>query len=105
MDVSVLTGINSDYANTLTADRTAAGRTNTGDSFDDILTAAMNMIRETDRYQNAAEEAEISFALGESNSTHELLVAQEKANIALSYTVAVRDKVLEAYKEIMNMQV
>lgn len=105
MDVSVLTGINSDYANTLTANGAASGRTNTEDSFDNILAAAMNMIRETDRYQNAAEEAEISFALGESNSTHELLVAQEKANIALSYTVAVRDKVLEAYKEIMNMQI
>ena len=55
--------------------------------------------------ENNAEEEEIKFALGESTNTHELLVAQEKANIALSYTVAVRDKVIDAYKEIMNMQI
>lgn len=106
MDVSVLTGISKDYANTLAAD--AAGNAKTAqsaDSFDNILAAAMNMLKETNGYQKAAEEAEISFALGESTSTHELLVAQEKANIALSYTVAVRDKVLEAYREIMNMQI
>lgn len=105
MDVSVLTGISGDYTNSLAANGITTDRTDSEDSFDNILAAAMNMIKETDRYQNAAEEAEISFALGESNSTHELLVAQEKANIALSYTVAVRDKVLEAYKEIMNMQI
>ena len=65
----------------------------------------MNMINETNDYQNAAESAEIQFALGESESTHELAVAQQKANLALEYTVAVRDKVIEAYKEIMNMTV
>ena len=32
-------------------------------------------------------------------------VYQQKANMALQYTVAIRDKALEAYKEIMNMQV
>ena len=63
------------------------------------------MVNETNSYQNSAEEAEIKFALGESTSTHELAVAQKKANIALQYTVAVRDKVLEAYKEIMNMTI
>lgn len=73
--------------------------------FGSILDVAMNMINETNDYQNAAESAEIQFALGEAVSTHELAVAQQKANIALQYTVAVRDKVLEAYKEIMNMSV
>lgn len=105
MDISVLTGISNDYANTLTAGTAGTGRTDTSESFDNILAAAMDMVKETNSYQKAAEEAEISFALGESTSTHDLLVAQEKANIALSYTVAVRDKVLEAYQEIMNMQI
>ena len=38
-------------------------------------------------------------------NTHELGVYQQQANIALQFTVAVRDKALEAYKEIMNMQI
>ena len=43
--------------------------------------------------------------LGYATNTHELMAIQEKADITLNYTVAVRDKMLEAYKEIMNMQI
>ena len=67
--------------------------------------SAMNMVNETNDLQNKAESAEIQFALGLSDNTHHLQVAQEKANVALQYTVAVRDKIIEGYKEIMNMQV
>lgn len=77
----------------------------TANSFDNMLAAAMNMVNETNDFQNAAESEEIRFALGESTNTHDLLIAQEKANVALQFTVAVRDKVLEAYREIMNMQI
>lgn len=103
MDISMLNEVTSDLLG-IKAENNAAGRT-TDTGFDAILTQAINLVTETNDYQNAAEAAEIQFALGESNSTHELLVAQEKANIALQYTVAIRDKVIEAYREIMNMQI
>mgnify|MGYP003233222427 CR=1 FL=1 len=92
MNVNVLTGVSSDVFNTQNA--AATQQSNSAESFDNILATAMNMVKETNNYQNNAEEEEIKF-----------LVAQEKANIALSYTVAVRDKVIDAYKEIMNMQI
>ena len=75
------------------------------DTFSDVLSAMMNSVNETNDLQNAAQEAEIQFALGESENTHDLLIAQAKAFVALQYTVAVRDKVVDAYKEIMQMQV
>ena len=103
MDISALTGLSGNYLNTQTV-----GTNNTStsaNSFDDILSTAMNMVTETNDYQNSAESAAVQFALGESTSTHDLLVAQEKANVALQYTVAVRDKVLDAYNQIMNMQI
>jgi len=103
MNVNVLTGVSSDVFNTQNA--AATQQSNSAESFDNILATAMNMVKETNNYQNNAEEEEIKFALGKSTNTNELLVAQEKANIALSYTVAVRDKVIDAYKEIMNMQI
>ena len=103
MNVNVLTGVSSDVFNTQNA--AATQQSNSAESFDNILATAMNMVKETNNYQNNAEEEEIKFALGKSTNTHELLVAQEKANIALSYTVAVSDKVIDAYKEIMNMQI
>lgn len=73
-------------------------------SFESMFNAAMNMINETNRYTNAAEEAQIAFALGLTDSTADLQVAQMKASLALQYTVAVRNGVLDAYKEIMNLQ-
>ncbi len=73
-------------------------------SFDSLLNSAMQMIKETNDYSNEAAEAELSYAMGITNSTHELQVAQMKANISLQYTVAVRNAVMDAYKEIMQMQ-
>lgn len=76
-----------------------------GDStFDSIFASAMNMLKETNELQNKAESLEIQFLLGEAENTHDLQIAQRKATTALDYTIAVRDKVLEAYNSIMNMQ-
>ena len=79
------------------------GKSKTG-SFDSLLQSAMDMISETNKYSNEAAEAELAYAMGVTNSTHELQVAQMKANISLQYTVAVRNAVLDAYREIMQMQ-
>ena len=74
------------------------------ESFDSLLKSAMDMMSETNEYSNQAGEAELAYAMGITNSTHDLQVAQMKANISLQYTVAVRNAVIEAYKEIMQMQ-
>ena len=47
----------------------------------------------------------MKFALGETEKTHDLTIALQKASTALQYTVAVRDRLLDAYKEIMQMQI
>lgn len=73
--------------------------------FSAVFQSALDMLQETSDLQNKAESEEMKFALGLSDNTHDLQIAQEKANIALQYTVAVRDKVIEGYKEIMNMQI
>ena len=76
-----------------------------GDStFDSIFSTALGMLDETNQLQNTAESLEIQFALGLADNTHDLQIAQKKANTALAYMVALRDKVLEAYNSIMNMQ-
>ncbi|MBR5967024.1 MAG: flagellar hook-basal body complex protein FliE [Lachnospiraceae bacterium] len=75
-----------------------------GSTFDGLLHSAMNMIKETNDYSNEAAEAELAYAMGLTENTHDLQVAQMKANISLQYTVAVRNAVIEAYKEIMQLQ-
>ena len=54
--------------------------------------------------QKNAETAELNFAMGYSNNTHDLAQAQRKASIALQYTVKVTNGFLDAYKDIMNIQ-
>lgn len=78
--------------------------TNGTSVFESLYSAALEQLNETNELSNAAEEEEIKFALGQSDSTHNLTIAQQKANISLQYTVALRKTVLEAYKEIMNLQ-
>ena len=73
--------------------------------FSSILDSMLNSVDETNTLQNQAEAAAIQFALGESDNTHDLLIAQTKANTALQYTVAVRDRLIEAYQQIMQMQI
>lgn len=76
-----------------------------GTMFESILSSAIDNITATNSYLSDAENAEISFALGETDSTHDLTIALEKASTALQYTVAIRDKVLAAYKELMQIQI
>lgn len=103
MDIASLTGIESDYIKNAVADNEKLQSKDK--SFGTVLQSAMGMLNETSDLQNQAEEAEMEFMLGYATNTHDLQAIQEKASIALNYTVAVRDRMLEAYKEIMNMQI
>ncbi len=42
---------------------------------------------------------------GESRELHEVMLAVEKANISFQFLTQVRNKALDAYQEIMKMQV
>lgn len=76
-----------------------------GTLFDSFLNSAINNIKETNEYLSDAENMNIKFALGETENAHDLTIALQKASTALQYTVAVRDKLLDAYKELMQMQI
>ncbi len=102
-NISALTNVSSDYIQQALKG-TKASKTET-DSFDFAMNTAMSMVQEMNDTQKDYESAEIQFALGEAENTHDLQIAQSKANTTLQYTVAVRDKLMSAYKEIMNMQI
>jgi flagellar hook-basal body complex protein FliE len=55
--------------------------------------------------QNEANVAMEKLASGESQNLHETLLAVEKADIAFRTMNQVRTKVLDAYREIMKMQI
>lgn len=45
------------------------------------------------------------FVTGELSDVSSLMIASEKASIGLQFTVQVRNKVIEAYQDIMRMQI
>lgn len=73
-------------------------------TFDSLLNSAIKMIKETNEYSNEAADAELDYAMGGNTSTADVMVAQMKANVSLQYTVALRNAVMDAYKEIMQLQ-
>lgn len=80
-------------------------RVDSAKGFQSMLDSVMSLVQDTNDLQEAASKEEVAFALGETDNTHDLMIAEQKANIALQYTVAIRDKVLESYNTIMNMQI
>lgn len=76
-----------------------------GTLFEAFLNTAINNVQTTNNYLSDMENEEIKFALGETDNTHDLTAALQKASTALQYTVAIRDRLLDAYKEIMQIQI
>ncbi|MBO4267167.1 MAG: flagellar hook-basal body complex protein FliE [Lachnospiraceae bacterium] len=77
----------------------------TDESFTSLFNSMISNVGETNSLLKKEEEEEIKFALGISENTHDLAIAAAKASTALSYTVALRDKFIDAYKELMQIQV
>ena len=45
------------------------------------------------------------FASGEIEDVHDVMIAAEKASVGLELTIEVRNKLVEAYREIMRTQI
>lgn len=71
-------------------------------TFGDFL---LDSISEVNSLQNQADNAVQKLASGESKNLHETLLAVEKAEIAFKTMNQIRTKVIDAYREIMKMQV
>jgi flagellar hook-basal body complex protein FliE len=71
-------------------------------SFDVTL---QNALQEVNKLQLAAEQANLQLLTGQVEDLHQVVLAGEKAALALQMTLQVRNKLMEAYQEMMRMQV
>jgi len=69
--------------------------------FSALLDKALQPAREA---QAAAQAESLSLLTGQATSVHQVVLAAEKADLALQLTVQIRNKDLDAYNEIMRMQ-
>lgn len=70
--------------------------------FGELLNKA---IRKVDELQKKADNSAVRLAAGDIQNLHQVMIDAEKAEIALQFTIQIRNKVIEAYQEIMRMQV
>ena len=71
-------------------------------NFSEYFNEALNNVNDL---QLKGQQASIDMAAGKVKDISQVVVATEKANIALQLTMQVRNKVLDAYQEVMRMQV
>lgn len=71
-------------------------------SFADTLKEAVSSVNELQQSANKGME---NLAAGRTENIAEVMAAAEKADIALRMMVQVRNKMIEAYQEVMKMQV
>jgi len=73
-----------------------------GARFGDMLKQA---VRKVNQIQMDANQAVVEMSTGENRNIHQTVIALEKANISFQLMLQVRNKAVEAYREVMRMQV
>lgn len=77
-------------------------KTPEGSSFGAVLKDA---IMDINNLQNDADKAIANVQLEDAGSIHDAMIALEKAGISFQVMMQVRNKILDAYQEVMRMQV
>jgi flagellar hook-basal body complex protein FliE len=69
--------------------------------FQEMLKGALNSVNDA---QFEADEAVKQVLSGKSANIHETMIALQKADVSLKLMLEVRNKILEAYQEVMRTQ-
>lgn len=78
-----------------------AGPAKEVDSFSDTL---KNSVAKVNEMEGEKSQMIKEFATGSRQNVHELMITLQKTSIAMSMTTTVRNKVMEAYKELSHIQ-
>lgn len=80
----------------------AAAKTENGKSFGEMLADALQNVN---NLVKDSEQKSVDMAQGRIEDVSQVMIATEKASLGLQMTMQVRNKVVEAYQEVMRMQV
>jgi flagellar hook-basal body complex protein FliE len=81
---------------------TASTGGNSGASFQNVLNDA---IQRVESYRQTADTAVQRFLTGEDQELHKVAIATQQAELSFELFLQVKNKVVQAYQEIMRMQV
>ncbi len=73
--------------------------------FSEFFGLAMDNINSVSDTVKVADKLAVDFAVGKLENPETLMIAQEKASLAVSYATTITNKILDVYNEIMRMQI
>ncbi|MCM3616264.1 flagellar hook-basal body complex protein FliE [Sutcliffiella horikoshii] len=85
--------------------QTNNGLKTSGDVHKQFSSYLKDAINEVNNSQAASNQITTKLVNNEGVELHDVLIAQQKASVAMQLTMEVRNKGVEAYQEIMRMQV
>ena len=88
-------------ASTDLIDPTGASPDTTGVAFDSLVQS----LDDLNARMQAGSEATSQLALGKADNLHQIMINGEQTRLQFELMLSVRNKVLEAYQELMRMQV
>jgi len=74
----------------------------TGGNFADVLE---KFVDDVNSLQNRASQSIEKLATGEISDVHQVMIAVEEANTAMEFMLEIRNRIVDAYQEIMRMPV
>lgn len=91
---------------TQAAARPAESQAASGSGSVDFAQVLQNSIAQVNQTQQQAEGLAANFAAGDSDGNlQDVMIALQKANISFQEMIQVRNKLVSAYQDVMNMQV
>lgn len=74
----------------------------TGETFGDVLG---KFVADVNTLQVQADQSIDKLATGEITDVHQVMIAVEEASTAMEFMLEIRNKIVEAYQEVMRMPV
>lgn len=90
----------------LAAGQLNAGKPAVNEDGQDFASVLQNAVLSVNQAQNTAQANVQDFSTGNSDmSLEEVMVSVQKANLSFQTMIAVRNRLVDAYKEVTNLQV
>jgi len=83
--------------------RSAPGAGSVGDgSFAELVA---RFVQDVNGQQQAADQAVRQFATGQTDNVHDVVLAMAKADLEFRFLLEIRNRLIDAYQELMRMQI
>ncbi|MCZ0702558.1 flagellar hook-basal body complex protein FliE [Natronobacillus azotifigens] len=80
-------------------------RSTVGEAHSQFSNQLKNAIEQLNQSQIASEQKTIALVNGEIDDLHDVMITAQKASITMNMAVEMQSKVIDAYNEIMRMQI